>query len=264
MLRLRELQRRFYRALVRPHGPAGDAALDPELLQHVRGDAALGPRDRIDIYSGMYCARLVEVLTEDFPRVLAHLGRERFHALAHAYLEDRPSTHPSVRHLGATFADFLARSRDTEMPPFVPDLARLERARLDVFDAPDAAIVTLDDLRQIPPQDWGDLRFHLIPALGLLESRWPLHEIWAAGADSPEREWRPAYVSLRVWRQGFLVYQAAMDETERAALACLQRAMPFGEVCATLEHTVSQEEAAQQAGALVLRWIEDGLLAARP
>jgi hypothetical protein len=134
--------------------------------------------------------------------------------------------------------------------------------RLDVFDAPDAALLTMDELRRIPPQEWGDLRFRLIPAFGLLESRWPVHEIWAAEGDRRPCDWRPAAVSLRVWRQGFLVCQAAMDDIERTALACARDATPFGELCEQLGRTFSRAEAARQAGALVLRWLEDGLLAA--
>ncbi len=260
MLALRELQRRFYRALVRPHGPAGDAALDPELLRHIAADAVLAARDRIDIYAGMYCARLVEVLSEDFPQVLARLGPERFHDLAHTYLDHHPSTHPSVRHLGAAFADFLAHHESVDVPPFVPDLARLERMRLDVFDAADAAVLTLEELRLTPPQEWGALRFQLIPALGLLESPWPVHEIWASGGKRDAQDWRPSPVALRVWRQGVLVYQAAMDDDERLALACVQRTAPFAELCEELGQASSPAEAARQAAALVLRWVEDGLL----
>jgi len=50
-------------------------------------------------------------------------------------------------------------------PPWIAELARFEWARLDLFDAPDAAPVALDALRAVAPEDWARLRFTPVPAL---------------------------------------------------------------------------------------------------
>ena len=107
MLSLRELQLRFLATLNagdREAGGApagqGTAAIDPILLGLVRGDSALDSRERLQIYADMYRERLVDVLREDFPRLLAALGDDEFTALACRYLARCPSTHPSVRHVG--------------------------------------------------------------------------------------------------------------------------------------------------------------------
>jgi len=55
------------------------------------------------------------VLREDFPRLSALLGPERFEELARDYLRSHPSEHPSVRHLGRAMAGFLERRMD--LPP---------------------------------------------------------------------------------------------------------------------------------------------------
>src|SRR5690242_10865637 len=132
---LRELQAAFWRSIAtRP----GDGAPEGDLLGVVRG-GRLAPADRVGVYASMYLWRLVDALAEDFPKVAAALGRERFADVVRAYLARHPSTEPSVRHLGRALPAFLVGVE----PAWLADLARLEWTRLDVFDAPDAAPLTL-------------------------------------------------------------------------------------------------------------------------
>ena len=134
MLTLRDAQLRFFAAL-------GAAERDPILLELIQDDGVLGPAARLEIYAGMYRARLLDVLREDFPRTLAVVGDDGFAALASGYLDRVPSRNPSVRHAGQRFADFLETEPTT--PAFLADLARLEWARVEVFDAADAAPLLL-------------------------------------------------------------------------------------------------------------------------
>jgi hypothetical protein len=123
MLSLRELQLRFF-AVLRADLAEASAPVDPILLEVVRGDGALRPAERLDIYAGMYRTRLLDVLREDFPRTLAVLGDDTFATLVRRYLAHCPSTNASVRHMGHRFADFLATDQTT--PAFLADLARLD------------------------------------------------------------------------------------------------------------------------------------------
>ena len=203
MLPLRELQARFLRSIA----TAPEHGFDPVLLELVEGRGRLGCTERLGVYAEMYRARLLDVLRDDFPRVAAVLGGDRFTALAGAYLERHPSTDPSVRWVGTDFADFLAECGPVNEHPFLADLARLEWTRLAVFDAADAVPLRLEALRAIPPSKWPRLTFHPVPALRVLRCAWPVHELWAA--DDPTaaaRTVRPAATVLRVWREAFTVY----------------------------------------------------------
>ena len=111
------------------------------------------------------CTRLLDVLQEDFPRVAALLGEERFRELGRAYIRQFPSVHPSLRYLGSCFADFLTTQPAGTSWPFLGDLARLERSRLDVFGAPDAEPLRVEDLQVIPADAWATIRFQLVPAV---------------------------------------------------------------------------------------------------
>jgi hypothetical protein len=250
MLALRDLQRGFWESL-----RTGEA--DAELAAVVLPTSTLAPEARIRIYAEMYLARLVDVLGEDFPRTAAVLG-EGFAPLCRRYLACHPSEDPSVRHVGTRFAAFLATEPALE-PPWLAELARLERARVDVFDAPDLVPIRLTDLAAVAPEAWGELRFTPVPALEVVRSAWPVQRAWAAGepiALDPEP------TALRVWRQDFKVFHAPLDPLEGAALDALCAGEPFGAICEAVAEHATPEEAPAQAGALLRRWLEDGLIAA--
>jgi hypothetical protein len=117
-------------------------------------------------------------------------------------------------------------------------------------------------LRRLPADAWASLRLRLVPALQTLRVGWPVHRIWEAAESGSADPWTPADTWLRVWRQGDQVFQVTLDEVERAALAHVQAGDDFGTLCAGLASMVPEETVAATAGALVLRWIEDGALRA--
>jgi hypothetical protein len=246
---LRDVQASFWRSL-----HAGTA--DPALTRVVTPTAALDPAGRVEIYQTMYFWRLYEVLREDFPKTHEALGDE-FEQLARDYVVAHPSEHPSVRHLGARLPGFLATHAMARARPWLADLARLERARVDVFDAPDATPLVATDVRAIPPDAWADLRFDLVPALDVIRSAWPLHEVWATPSGQPES----GAAVLRIWRHEFVVFHTAMDAIEDDAFAAVRDGRSFGDVCGAVAEHVAPETAAAEAGALLARWIEDGLVA---
>ena len=109
---LRELQHLFWGSLV---GDPGDPGIAPDLAEAVAPSSTLDSAARIEVYADAYFSRLLDVLREDFPRLSALLGPERFEELARDYLRSHPSEHPSVRHLGRAMAGFLERRMD--LPP---------------------------------------------------------------------------------------------------------------------------------------------------
>ena len=261
MRRLPDLQREFFRVIAGSSAPA-DSAL---VLDEIQGNARLSSAERLAVYARMYRARLVDVLTEDYPRVATILGGDTFGAVAQAYIEAHPSTQPSLRWFGARFAEFLDLTPPDGAPAFLRDLARLEWARLAVFDAPDARLLEIDALRRIPPEAWTVLRLRLVPAVVTLDASWPVHEIWPAVENAlPSDAISPRATHLRVWRQGDQVFQASMDAAERIAFAAVVAGHTFADLCEQLASVVSAEEAPATAGALTLRWLEDGVLAALP
>jgi len=160
-----------------------------------------------------------------------------------------------VRHLGRAVAEFLRRLED--IPNCLADLAQLEWARVEVFDAPDAESATIGDFVSVPPDAWPALRFSTIPALQTLRAQYPVHQLWS-GDESLDVA--AANTSIRVWRANDCrVFHAPMDERESAALRKMISGEPFAAICETFAD-LPAAEAAEEATALLARWIEDGII----
>ena len=246
---LAELQRLFFGAL---HGTPEAA-----LLRAVLPSARLSAADRIEIYRGMYFWRLRGALAEDFPKLEKALGEDGFSDLARDYLLAHPSRHPSLRHLGAGLPGHLAGGGAAGRPPWAADLAALEWARVDAFDAADASPVSAAELRQTEPERWPGLRFRLAPCVRMLDFGWPVHEVWSdPNGAAPD----PRPTSLRVWRAEGGVFHALMDELERPALATLASGGTFADVCEALADAAGLD-APRQAAGLLARWLGDALIA---
>jgi hypothetical protein len=253
---LPELQRLFWQSLAREPGTLDGRALEPRLVEVIAPSATLGSAERLQIYAGMYFHRLRDALREDFPRLAARLGPAGFDALVAAYVRHHPSGHPSLRDLGRELPDFIARHPRAEMPVFLADLARLEWARVEVFDAPDRQPLTAADLAAVPPEEWPGLRFTAIAALQVVRSEWPVHDIW----ESPTGEHARRPTTVRVWREGWTVYHARVEAEEAQALGHLVAGEPFARLCEAFAHLPPAEAAGGAAG-LLARWLADGLVA---
>ncbi|OYV00200.1 MAG: hypothetical protein CFE45_10025 [Burkholderiales bacterium PBB5] len=104
-----------------------------------------GRTARIDAYQHAYQARLAGALRDNFEVLALAMGDEAFAALAQAYTEAHPSRQPSIRWFGHRLADFMARHVELDdglVPhPAMVDLARLDWALRDAFDAADAPVL---------------------------------------------------------------------------------------------------------------------------
>jgi len=251
--KLRQIEAWFWRSIA---GEPGEYDFEPELVAAVEPSRTLDSSERLEVYADAYLLRLRDVLAEDFPHVARLLGAEAFDGLVRHYLKAHPSTEPSVRHLGRALAEFIRGHND--MPAWLADLAALEWARVNAFDAPDDAALTTAELAQIDPAQWPQLRMAPVRSLEVMTAAWPVHRLWA---EEDPGGLEPLPTSIRVWRRAdFHVRHAPMDDREAAAVSGLLKGSTFGEICQVFED-LDEQQAAEQAGALLLRWLEDGIIA---
>ena len=185
--------------------------------------------DRLGIYARMIGLRFMESMDEDFLGVTALVGKERFRELAKQYLIVHPSRAHSLNQLGAGFADWLASSTlDIEHKELASELARLERAILDVYEGPDANSLSVDDLLALPRERWVETRFTPSPSLQLFECAYPanayLSEVFAGGTPAtPE----PAASFLCVHRSNWRVSRTDLTREEYLLLGALLQGVPL-------------------------------------
>jgi hypothetical protein len=260
---------------------------DATLAEVFVGDDRLSAVDRVDIYANMYFYRLLDCLREDFPRVEAALGGERFHNLVTDYLLHHPSRHPSLRYLGESMPEFIRSHAIASEVPYVTDLARLEWGRVEAFDAPDVRPMTREDLARLPQERAGEVRMTLVPALGLYRFDYDVYKIWrdlkepgavddgapgtegnaamdghdhfvpARGPRNPKR----TRVAVRIWRSDFIVYHKRIGEEEAHCLELVAAGEGLGRICQLLAAGGSPERATARVGQILQGWIDDGLIA---
>ena len=101
----------------------------------------------------MYYARLVEVMTAEYPTTRQILGDDVFERACRRYVERHPSTARTLQRLSTGFPAFLTRHLPAgRRNALAVDVARIERAMEDVFDAPLGMPLTHAQLAAIAPE----------------------------------------------------------------------------------------------------------------
>lgn len=144
-------------------------------------DAIIKPNDRLssferlEIYNRQYWFRLYSSFEEDFPGLMAVIGRKKFDALTRAYLTDFPSRSFSLRNLGSQLETWLSTHRDYVEPraDLALDMVRIEWAHIETFDSATEPLIDADDLAAI--HDGSQLR--LQPYLRVLQLSYPVDDL---------------------------------------------------------------------------------------
>jgi hypothetical protein len=265
---LKGLQALLYQSITDPDGTkesiSEERGLAPGTLEAlVYGDERLSAFERVDIYANAYFYRLLECLGEDFPATLAVLGADNFAALVRGYLLEHRPTEPSIVYAGLYLADFLNGHPFAERWPFVAELARLERAVLDVFHAADAPALGVEALRAIPSEEWPAVKLRAHPAVEIVHSEWRIADL----LDTVEhgREWTdPEHeeASVLVWRQNALVHYRSLEPVERDALVVVSKGASFASVCEAVAAGAEEPNHVGLIGRLMARWLADGIIMA--
>jgi uncharacterized protein len=188
----------------------------PSLLEQQRGFAAalLAPAadsPRMAVYRANVLGNWRGALAGAYPVVQRIVGEDFFAALARDYAAACPSVSGDLHEYGAQLAKFLAAHEEARDLPYLPDVARLEWHAHRAHYAADPAPFDVSRPSEA----------RLAPACALLESEWPLAQIWHAHQDGgdpttvdlgsgPDRVlvhrkgWRVAVRSLRPGDYRFL------------------------------------------------------------
>jgi hypothetical protein len=248
MADLARLQQQFYDRVV---GQTPEASADP-------GDGELISSGDLAIYAGMYASRLHDTLADDYPKLRAALGDDRFGELVAHYLRAHPPTSFTLRDAGLALERFL---RAGELaPPWAADLAALERARVEVFDGPDAAPLTQDAVAALGDALPG-LLLAWVPSSVVVPLAWTVDDLWSAiedGAPHPEPVAEPRVVL--VWRRDVAVLHRTLDADEGRLAPRLAQGVAFAEACEVLGE-LHGEAASARAVELLLRWLAAVVLA---
>jgi hypothetical protein len=236
---LRRLQR-FVQSVVVDPGETrrAAAAAARRELAGARPESVLLPSrrltgvERLGIYQGMYLLRMRDALAGDYPGLARALGDDLFSEFVRAYVHRHPSRSYTLNRVGDDVPSYLAHTRRFPHGRFLADLARLELAVTEVFDAeaPEA-------IRRIGPASVGErTTFRPSPTLRFLSLRHPVgayldavREGRAPAIPPPARTW------VALWRSGTEVRRLDLSAGADALLRRLAAGRTLGDALRSLD-----------------------------
>jgi hypothetical protein len=218
----------------------------------------------LDVYRDGYALRLIEVLTNDFPGVLALAGGEDFDAMARAYIAAHPSRQPSVRWFGKGLADFLRATAPYDGSPAVAEMARFEWALGEAFDSVDVEPLRAEAVMAVPPEAWETISFAPVPSLRRLSLAHDVPPAWQrrdeVEAGTLEAATLEAPLPWVIWRPGRVSNFRSLEPDEAAMLGAMVEGQSFPALCEALLPYVEEDQAAARAAGLLRAWVEEGMI----
>jgi hypothetical protein len=212
-------------------------------------------------------------LESDYPALSSAIGTHAFNDLVTSYLLVEPSRHPSLRYAGARLSRFLSsheaaagiRSRFV----WASDLAALEWARVDVFDASDAAVMTRETLAARTPESFGSIHLRLGSWALRRRFEYSVDRIWASATretldpSSPDllAEDTKGDVRLLIWRRDEAVLHRRIEKPEADALDLLDQGIEFEGLCEWAATEIGEDAAPALAAGWLDAWLSDAILA---
>lgn len=142
---------------------------------------------RLAVHRNNVMASLTRTLAEAFPVLHQLVGDDFFFATAREFVAAQPPHTPVLVEYGDTFATWLEAFAPAAGLPYLPDMARLERARVRATHAADRVPLGAAALAaRLTPRLLADpacaqgLRFTLHPSLSVIRSPHAVVSLWAA------------------------------------------------------------------------------------
>lgn len=224
---LRELQEAFL------EGVLGND--DQPLTRHILA-AGLPGRRRLQVYRNNIRASLTQALKCIYGVVGQLVGANAFRQTAHAYTREHPSVAGTLHHYGKEFPEFLATLPNLASLPYLPDVARLEWARHEVFHAAEHVEVNLARLASLAPAQQENLHFRLQPTVRLIASPYPILRIWEVNQPNYQGDDKVSLAEggtrILVFRRGWQVLMQCIETGEFTLLQAFQTGIPLAEAYA--------------------------------
>lgn len=189
----------------------------------VRDRGGLDAAQRLQIYAGMYPVRMRDALRSDYPALAELLGERRFGELVADYVAVHPSRSFTLARLGDHLPEFLASWGSPRRRGLRTDVARLEQAGAQVFDAEETAPMDAQALQALPAGDWPNVQLRPAATFRLVRVRPGAVDVLDAvleGSPVPARAGH-GRVEVAYYRRNFVVLRRTMGPFDGHLLASL-------------------------------------------
>lgn len=157
---------------------------DAALMDEICADG-LNAAQRMGIYRHNVVGGLVEVLLARYPTLVPLAGDDFARGMAQRYILAHPPQSGNLNDYAADYAAFLAAQDEAAEFPFLSAMAALENLEHLAYYAAFLPCLTLENADGFLPRvEAQDLTLRLNPAVGLLQSAYPLRDLRAYAEDN--------------------------------------------------------------------------------
>lgn len=178
MSSLTELQHWLLHQLTRPVRLRTEASAVEAANRYLAPCGSLAPAEQLEVYRRQFWLRHTAALLEDYPALSRLLGQREWELLVESYLRELPRSW-TLRDLGAGMAEHIRQRSSTPRQALCVDMARLEWAYVEVFDAPFSPALDPIRLQRLNANQWLEVKIQLAPTLRLLRLSYPVAELRA-------------------------------------------------------------------------------------
>jgi hypothetical protein len=269
-----ELERvqRWMQAVVVHPGDVDEALASEDAAREIPGDRltdlvkpskTLTASERVEIYHGMYLLRMEEALASDYPAVKHYLGDNEFWDIVKDYVQVHPSRSYTLNRLGDHFPIFLLEESGRKDALFLQDLARLELAITEAFDAEESPVLDAEAVQSIPAERWPGARLKPTASFRLLTFRHRvLEHLDAMKRDQPSPSPSRKSERVAVYRRDYSVYRTGLSKAEYELLSSLAGGRTLGEAVAAAASRLKSAESQKKIFKWFRDWISEGMFSA--
>ena len=183
-MKLQDLQKSFIDSLL-----GNDSR---KLRTLICDDNSMTADERIAVYLSNTTYTLLRTLQQIYPLCCRILGEDYFKQVARAYIKRYPSRHSDLNCYGEHLPDLLVELIEThdELSDFayLPDLAKMESYLHMAYNTADDPFFDFKTFEKTVEQGGEEIYFLLSDSLALLESVYPLLEIWELNQNTEQAE----------------------------------------------------------------------------
>lgn len=265
MRSLTELQLGMADALRHPRALPDDPLWTRFAAENLCGNERLSPVEQLEIYREQFWLRHTGSLVEDFPGLCGILGQDDWDKLAVHYLSEVVPASFTLRDLGAQLPEVIGRASWLPHRALCHDMARLELAYIEAFDAPDTAPLDPQRLAALPEEQLPLAKLVIAPCVRLLEVAHPVADLrraLRAEGNEPVAIPEPCAQNLVVYRLNRRLWDMTLSQPAYRLITSLQQGAPFGEAAerAAASGPEAEAEVAERIGVWLGEWTKKGLL----
>ncbi len=277
MSQLRQLQLHFINTVYEKDAPNAE--------EFIAASDGRGARASLQVYKDSVLGNLTNALGDIYPCLKKCVGESFFNAMAKKYIIQHPSRSSSLDDYGEHMPTFLQHFSPLADLPYAGDLATLEWCWHRAFHAVDERPLSPQGLERKLSQyrddnssgdssdleDTSNLRFSLLQSVALIDSVYPLFDIWRLCADEGEESEvltseRPGQVNLTdnshqliIWRDlDFNMCVQLLSQMQFDVLTLMKKQESMGTIFEVLGSKHAPEEINQVfVDAMALGWLVD-------